>query len=114
MKKFALLTSALIFASPAYSGSSSNGAISDLYFMDNGAVLFNHSGTRKHLTTDQTCVTQQPTFWGMNATTPEGKAQLSGLLLAFSTGKNITVVGTGDCDPSVHTSRETVKYFYLN
>ena len=79
--------------------------------MDNGAVLFTHSGVRSNDIHE--CAQTQPKAWGMNATTPEGKAQLSGLLSAFSMGHDIVVVGTGDCNASVHTSRETVKYFYL-
>lgn len=51
---------------------------------------------------------KQPRHWAMDATTDQGKAQLSGLL---SMGKKIVVHGTGNCE--VHAERETVNYFYI-
>ena len=112
MKYIAVVLS-LIFSVCAFASSSSDGKISRLHFMDDGVVLFTHIGTRVSATNDKDCVTSQPTGWGMDAGTDDGKIQLSGLLAAFSMGLQITVVGTADCNPDVHLSRETVKYFYI-
>lgn len=82
--------------------------------MKNGALLFTHSGTRIHLATDQQCVTSQPTGWAIDGSTDLGKTQISGMLTAYSLGKEITIHGIGDCLDTVHPTRETVDYFYMN
>ncbi|WP_422412534.1 MULTISPECIES: hypothetical protein [unclassified Endozoicomonas] len=112
MKKILIL--AVILSNPVFAGYATVGKISNLYFMKNGALLFTHSGNRTHLNTDQQCVTSQPTRWAIDGSTDLGRTQISGLLMAYSMGKEITVYGIGGCLDSVHTSRETVNYFYTD
>lgn len=111
MKKLLIL--AALVSDPVFAGSSSAGEVSALHFMRNGALLFTHSGTRKHLSTDQQCVTLQPTNWAIDGSTDLGKTQISGLLTAYSMGKEIVVSGTGYCESVAHAGRETVDYFYI-
>jgi hypothetical protein len=103
----------LIYSVQASAGNTKAGTISLLHFMKNGAVLFTTSGLHNHLATDQQCVLSQPRNWALSASTNQGKVQLSGLLSAFAMGKKIVVYGTGNCDSTVHSDRETVDYFYI-
>jgi len=50
--------------------------------------------------------------YAVNATTPAGKAQLSGLLLAYSTGKTVAIWGTGAC--TAWNDTETIDFFATN
>jgi len=113
MKK--LLIIAILMASSVFAGgSSSAGKISNLHFMKNGALLFSHTGNRTNTTTDDACVMAQRQEWAIDGSTEQGRTQISGLLIAYSMGKNITVYGLGKCLDEVHKTRETVDYFYTN
>ncbi len=101
----------LVYCGQVSAGNTSTGLISFLHFMNDGSVLFTSSGNHNHLATDQECVLTQPSNWGLNASTDQGKAQLSGLLMAYAQKKSIVVYGTGYC--TAHPSRETVNYFYI-
>ena len=112
MKYSILFFSLLLTAQSAFAGHTEAGEINNLHFMKNGVVAFSSNGNRVNLTTDQQCVLSQPGTWALDASTDTGKAQLSGLLLAYAANKKIVIHGTGNCDPTVHSDRETVNYFY--
>jgi hypothetical protein len=105
-----LLLSSSVFAG----GSSTIGKISNLYFMKNGALLFSQSGSRTNPSTDDDCVLAQSSEWAIDGSTDFGKTQISGLLMAYSMEKEIVVHGLGDCLDTVHNTRETVDYFYMD
>lgn len=89
-------------------GSSSAGSVSRLEFINNGKVLFHHDGRR---TGAPSCVgTNFQRRWVIDASSESGKVQLSGLLLAYTADKKITIIGQGEC--SLWGDTETVNYFY--
>jgi hypothetical protein len=91
----------------AIAGDAGNGKITKLYFMSNAVVLFVQTGQR---ISQPVCATQLQR-WAINTSTDAGKAQLSGLLTAYSTGKEITIKGAGTCQN--WGDSESVSYFYI-
>ena len=99
---------ALIFYANSYAGSASSGILSTVHFMSNGVVIAYTSGARTDV---PSCASNQPSRFTINGTSVGGKVQLSGLLSAYVAGKQVVIIGTGDC--SVYGDTETISYFYI-
>lgn len=85
------------------------GTISFINALKFGRIIFTHSGTRTG--TLPSCATAT-TKWALDVSTPDGHAQLSVLLTAYSLQKPISVIGAGDC--SVFGDTESISYFYIS
>ena len=90
----------------AEAGSAAAGTLGTIHFFSDGTVLVSTSGTR---TTPPACATQLGRF-AVNSATAGGKSQLAGLLAAYSTGKDVVILGTGDC--GIYGDTESIDYFY--
>ncbi|WP_038194734.1 hypothetical protein [Vibrio nigripulchritudo] len=91
-------------------GNGGKGKITLIEFNANGVILFRHTGARTDV---PACVGNNfRNRWAIDAKTDAGKAQLSGILTAYSTGKDVTVIGTNSC--SLWGDTETVRYFYIS
>ena len=108
MKKF-LMTIAALYSSISIAGSASQGTLNTVHFMGNGVVLALTTGTRTGV---PACANTQPTRFALDASTPAGKAQLAGLLTAYSSGKQVVIIGTGTCSSWGDT--ESIDYFYTS
>lgn len=98
----------LTSSSVCYAGGSSKGDITGIEFTASGKVLFGQNGTRS---APPTCVGANfSQRWAIDGTTEGGKAQLSGLLMAYASGKKITIRGADHCN--VWGDTETVKDFW--
>lgn len=102
---------ALMVSSVAFAGKSEPGKITDLYFMKDGVIALTINANHIHNTSDQQCVTEQPKTWAIDGKTDEGKAQASGIMLAYTMGKMVEATGNGKCD--IHPSRESIDYFRI-
>ncbi|WP_082938881.1 hypothetical protein [Mitsuaria sp. 7] len=76
-------------------------------FMPNGAVVIYLEGSRN---AQPACATESRRFV-LNAATPAGKAQLAGLMIAYTQGKTVSVWGTNTC--SVWGDTETIDFFAI-
>ena len=103
----ALLATAFM-AAPAIASSSNIGNITDVWGTNNGAVLFNVTGTR---TTPPACGTNNPQRFAIDASTTAGQAAVAVLLSAQARGKAVMVNGTGNC--TIWGDTETVAYFWV-
>jgi hypothetical protein len=83
------------------------GTLNTIHFLTNGIVLFYTDGVRSGV---PTCAAGQPHRFAVNAATAGGKVQLAGLLSAHAAGKQIRIVGSGDC--TIYPDSEAVNYFY--
>ncbi|WP_051258278.1 hypothetical protein [Teredinibacter turnerae] len=92
-----------------YGGSAEPGMVSNVHFLDNGVVLFYTDGAIGNNV--PSCAVAQPSRFAIDGSTDAGKAQLSGLLLAFATSKRIQIYGKNNCD--VWGDTETVYYFKM-
>lgn len=89
----------------ARAGGADIGYISDILTVANtNSVLFSQSGSR---TGTPACAASFPGRWTVPAGTAMGQAQLAVLLTAYSQGKRIKIVGTGNCYR--HPDTETVQ-----
>ncbi|MDH0863146.1 hypothetical protein [Mitsuaria sp. GD03876] len=104
-KTFVALTAAISWTSSF--GGTASGRVSAPNFMPNGAVIFYVEGSRN---SPPACATESRRF-ALNGATPQGKTQLSGLLLAYSQGKTVNVYGTNSC--SVWGDTETLDFFAI-
>ncbi len=101
------LTAAALLGAPAAQASNTvAGRVTFVHVMDNGVVLFNHTGTR---TTQPACAISQGR-WTFDASTPAGQAKLSLLLTAYSTKQPVVIYGKHACN--VWGDTETVEYFH--
>lgn len=80
--------------------------VKNINFMTQGYVIFYFEGARGPV---PACATERYRF-ALNVSTPGGRAQLAGLLTAYTTGKSINVYGTGDC--SYWADTESVDFFH--
>lgn len=80
------------FAGAAFAGNSS-GTPAGVLAAQNGIVIFS-AGTKAG---GPVCASI-PNDWAVNTTTPDGKAIYALLLTAISTGRNVAVTGTNNCD----------------
>jgi hypothetical protein len=85
------------------------GALANPHFMADGVILVYTNGNRTG--SIPACGQGQPQRFALNSTTAAGKSQLAGLLAAHAAGKEVIIVGTGDC--SVYSDSETINYFYM-
>ena len=98
-------------ASPQVASTITSGAgpglITQVYGMKSGAVLFNLSGER---TSPPACQGPTiPTRWAIDASTTTGQAMLAVFLSAAAQGRQLGIVGTGEC--TIEGDTETVNYF---
>ncbi|MEH0196836.1 hypothetical protein V7S57_15580 [Caulobacter sp. CCNWLY153] len=98
---------AAALATQAAASSSQAGTISAILPLRHGVVLFNHSGSR---TATPACHTI-PGRWAIDASTTAGQAALSVLMSAYLSGKQIAVLGQGNC--SSHSDTEAVEHFVI-
>lgn len=96
-----------MFATNSYAGSASSGTLSTVHFMSNGVVIASTSGTRSDV---PPCAVNQSSRFSIDGTSAGGKVQVSGLLAAYASGKQVNIIGTGNC--SVYGDTETISYFY--
>ena len=87
----------------------SPGTLSMIIVWSGGQFIVTTSGAR---TSIPTCAANQPARFALDSTTAAGKTQAAVLITAYSTGKQVTIVGTGACDVVADT--ETVGYFYTD
>ena len=107
MKK--ILRLAILLASVnSYAGSADPGNLSNVHFMSDGVVLAYINGNRSDV---PSCAVNQPLRFALSTASSGGKVQLAGLLTAYSSGKKIRIIGTGNC--SAYGDTETIEYFYL-
>lgn len=100
---FSLGVPSNLFASTA-----EEGVINNPHFMANGAVIIYTNGTR---TSVPSCAASQPGRFALDATSEGGRVQLAGLLMAFASGKQVTIYGTDSC--TAYGDTETVNYFRI-
>jgi hypothetical protein len=83
-------------AGTAHASSASGGYVTNVYSMENGAVLFHHDGVR----TSPLPGCQGPglgTRWAFSVNTPAGQARLAILLSAYATHRKVQIIGKGTC-----------------
>lgn len=103
----ALLATAFMTA-PAIASQSNIGNITDVWGTNNGAVLFNVTGTRA---APPACGANNPQRFAIDASAPAGQAAVAVLLSAQARGKAVIVMGTGNC--TIWGDTETVAYFWV-
>ncbi len=107
MKHVIFLITLMTAMSSTYAGNGTGGRVSSIEFLGSGTVIFKYSGERWG---DIPGCATKPNRWAFSATTPAGQAQLSGLLLAYSSNIAIEIRGAGVCAHWGDT--ETVKDFW--
>jgi hypothetical protein len=102
------LASAIAALAPSAGSASTTtaGYITQFVVMNNGVVMFWHSGSR---TTPPTFDTQGR--FAINAATAAGQAQLSSLMTAYAAHKPVTIIGGGSC--SIWGDTESIDCFYV-
>jgi len=105
VKKWMPLFLALLTTN-TFAGSASTGKLSKLHFMSNGVIIVYTSGARTDV---PTCAQNQPSRFALNGTTDGGKVQVSGLLSAYATGKNVIIKGASNCN--AYGDTESINYF---
>lgn len=106
--RFFALLSAILSPALTHAGSADTGQFRTLHFMANGTVVAYTTGARADV---PACASSQPSRFVFDASTDQGKAQLSGLLTAYATNKSVKIFGTGACN--VIGDTETLSYFYF-
>jgi hypothetical protein len=108
--KFTTLSSVLLLtmSAPASASTAWQGTLAAPHFMNDGVVLVYTSGSRTDI---PSCGAGQPGRFAFDSTTAAGKSQLAGILAAFSMGRQVIIVGTGNC--SVYGDSEAISYFYI-
>lgn len=107
MKRSIIAALALLSAANADAGDALAGTLTQPTFMSDGVVLVHSSGSR---TGHPPCVVDIHRF-AVDATTPQGKVQLAGLLAAYSAGLQVRIVGTGVSTNCLYG--EWISYFYI-
>jgi len=98
---------ALLGATPLSAGTAA-GPINTPYFLPGGIVIVYVPGNRSGV---PSCAAGQPYRFALDASTDAGRVQLSGLLSAFAMGREVSIVGTGNC--SIYGDSESVSYFMV-
>ena len=75
--------------------------------MGNGILIISNNGVRNN---PPACASSER--FTIDMTTPEGKAQLTGLMTAYSTGKQVRMFGKDTCNQ--WPDSEELSYFYFN
>lgn len=104
-KTWAALALSLPLATAA--GNAGPGTLNTVHVLAGGVLLFHTTGAR---TAVPACGASLPARFAVDATTPAGKAQMAGLLTAYTSGKTVVIFGTGNC--GVWGDTETVNYFH--
>jgi hypothetical protein len=99
----------LSMAMSAHAGTAGPVKLKNIYFMSNGVVMAYVEGPRANF---PACAAVESMRFALNAATPAGKAQLSGLLLAYTTGKTVSIWGTGAC--TAWNDTESIEFFAIN
>jgi hypothetical protein len=99
----------LSVAMSAHAGTAGPVKLKNIYFMANGVVMAYVEGPRSNA---PACAAVESMRFALNATTPAGKAQLSGLLVAYTTGKTVAIWGTGAC--TAWNDTESIDFFATN
>lgn len=99
---------ATLTLAPAGASQSNTGYITDVWGTNNGAVLFNVTGTR---TAPSACGANNPQRFAIDASTTAGQAAVAILLSTEARGKQIAVTGTGTC--TIWGDTETVVDFWV-
>lgn len=104
-----LLALVLVLASAhAHAGWSAGPVrLKNLHFMPNGVVIAYVEGTRANV---PACAAVESQRFAVNATTPAGRTQLAGLLVAYSADRQVNIFGTGTC--SAWGDTETIEFFH--
>lgn len=89
-----VLTGAMLAMGAAHASLAAQGTLYDPHFMDDGVVLVYTTGNRPNV---PACAASQPARFAIDASTPQRKAQLAGLLAAFAMKQRVVIVGTGGC-----------------
>jgi len=101
----ALLSSAM----SVHAGTTGPVKLKNIHYMQNGVVIAYIEGPRADA---PACAAVESMRFALNAATPAGKAQLSGLLVAYTTGRTVTIWGTGACTTWGDT--ESIDFFSTN
>ncbi len=88
-------------------GGSQSGKITHMLFLAGGQVFVRHAGVRYSI---PGCASN-PAEFAIDASTPQGKTQAAGLMMAYSTGRNVEIYGMHHC--AVWGDRETINYFVV-
>lgn len=104
--KLVLALGLTAIASVASASDAGAGYVYGIYAMPNGAVLFNHTGSRQ---TPPSCGAGLPTRWAFDGSTAAGQARLALLMTAYALHKQISINGTGACPDWGDT--ETANWF---
>lgn len=97
----------LTFQAPAHSGGTGSGTISFILPTAYGQVFFKTTNAQSQ----PACSTQGWAFDLTGANAIGGKAMLATLLTALAAGKQVNIVGKGNCD--VWGDRESVDYLVV-
>ncbi len=101
------LLSVSLFSVSAFAGNAGAGYLKTIHFFRTGVVLFYTTGERSDI---PDCSINQPQRFALDASTPGGRVQLTGLLSAYNSGKRVVIIGLGNC--SIYSDTETINYFY--
>lgn len=107
MRKLALAL-LVSFALPTAASSSAPAEVNRVFFTSTGAVVFHTDVVRTDV---PACGATQATRWAIDPNTAAGKIQLTGLLMAHSTGKKVEVGGTNTCN--IWGDTESVSYLLV-
>ena len=103
-----VLACALLLMSTPCAAGADWGTPATLVVRPDGIVFFNTNGAR---TGAPACAATQPSRFVFTAAIAGGQALLSALQTAFARGKNVYVIGTGDC--GVWGDTESVQYLQI-
>ncbi|MBI3771668.1 MAG: hypothetical protein HY272_03095 [Gammaproteobacteria bacterium] len=103
----------VMFSVNSYAGSAASGTISSPSFFNDGQVVVYTNGARTgYPLSSPSCSGGNPSAFAFDGKTAEGKVLLAGLLSAYTTGKQVAIIGTGSC-PVSFTNMEAISYFYI-
>ena len=111
MKKIISLATllSLALATPAHASEAQFGTITNVYGMNNGALLFTSSGSR---TTPPSCHSSfVPQRWAIDASTVAGQLAASVFLTALALKKRVYVMGSATC--TIWGDTETVTFINI-
>jgi hypothetical protein len=98
----------LVLGGTASAGNAGLGKIKNVNYMPNGVVIFYFDGARSNA---PACATEAARF-AINGATSVARVQIAGLLSAYTSGKLISVYGTGTC--AAWGDTESVDFFHTS
>ena len=102
------LAAVAIAPTPASASTSQMGTASGFTSISNGALLFNHNGSR---TAVPACATSFAGRWAIDASTVAGQSMIAVMINAYNRGKQVYIAGTGTC--SIWGDTETISYMVV-